>query len=80
MIAKVTGAAQLTLPAQILKEMGQPDYFSVSVEEGRLVLTPAQPKDAEDVREYLQGLGITEQDVVDAIQYARHNDKSPSRS
>ena len=71
MLAKVTSPTQLTLPASILQDMGCPGYFSISLDNGRIILTPTEPKNADEVRDYLNELGIDEQDVADAIQWAR---------
>ena len=39
--------------------------------DGRIVLTPVRMQQAQAVREKLQQLGITEQDVSDAVAWAR---------
>ena len=43
----------------------------VTVEGGRIVLTPVRVQKAQAVREKLEQLGITEQDVEDAVAWAR---------
>ena len=47
------------------------EYFDVTVEGGRIVLTPVRVQKAQAVREKLEQLGITEQDVEDAVAWAR---------
>jgi hypothetical protein len=43
-------------------------------ESGRHTLQrPLRPSKADEVRQYLAGLGITEQDVTDAIAWARES-------
>jgi hypothetical protein len=71
MLAKKTAKNQLTLPKAILKAVGDADYFDVSAEEGRIVLTPVRVQRADAVRAKLESLGITEGDVQDAIEWAR---------
>lgn len=71
MLAKKTSKNQLTLPKTILKAVGDATYFDVSAEDGRIVLTPVRPQDADAVRKKLEALGITEDDARDAIQWAR---------
>jgi hypothetical protein len=71
MLAKKTSKNQLTLPKAILKAVGDADYFDVSAEDGRIVLTPVRVQRADAVRTKLASLGITEDDVQDAIQWAR---------
>ncbi len=72
MLAKVTSKNQLTLPKQMLDAVGRPTYFQVDVEEGRLVLTPARIGSADAVRRKLEALGLTEADIHDAVDWARH--------
>jgi hypothetical protein len=71
MLAKKTAKNQLTLPKAILKAVGDADYFDVSAEEGRIVLTPVRVQRADAVRAKLESLGITEGDAQDAIEWAR---------
>ena len=71
MLAKVTTKNQLTLPKRMLDAVGQPTYFEVEVEKGRLVLTPARIGLADAVRRKLDTLGLSESDVHDAVAWAR---------
>ena len=71
MLAKITSKNQLTLPKAIVKEFPGTDYFDIQVEAGRIVLTPLKLSRADAVRKKLAALGITEQDVKDAIKWAR---------
>ena len=71
MLAKLTSKNQLTLPKAIMQQMDNPEYFSVALEDGRIVLTPMQVRPADAVRNKLAALGITETDVDDAVQWAR---------
>jgi hypothetical protein len=67
MLAKLTSKNQITLPKGPLSEVEATDYFDVTVENGRIVLTPVRMQQAQAVRQKLEQLGITEQDVEDAI-------------
>jgi hypothetical protein len=71
MLAKVTSKNQLTLPKRALEAVGQPTHFEVAVEDGRLVLTPARLAAADAVRRKLAALGIGEQDIEEAVAWAR---------
>ena len=71
MLAKVTSKNQLTLPKAILQQMGDVEYFDVQADEGKIVLTPMKVYPADTVRDKLQNLGISENDVADAITFAR---------
>lgn len=71
MLAKRTSKNQLTLPKAIIQETGATDYYDVSAENGRIVLTPVRIQQANVVRRKLESLGITDSDVGDAIAWAR---------
>jgi len=71
MLAKRTSKNQITLPKAIVRATGASEYYEVSVEEGRIILTPARVQQADAVRAKLRELGIEESDVGDAIQWAR---------
>lgn len=51
--------------------MDAAEYFEVSVENGRIVLTPVRVQRAQAVRDKLGQLGITEEDVDAAVAWAR---------
>jgi hypothetical protein len=71
MLAKLTSKNQLTLPKSIVTSIPKTDYFEVEVENGRIMLTPVRMQQADAVRAKLDALGINDQDVLDAIQWAR---------
>jgi hypothetical protein len=71
MLAKLTSKNQITLPKAAVTSVDAAEYFDVTVEGGRIVLTPVKIQKAQAVREKLEELGITEQDVEDAIAWAR---------
>jgi uncharacterized membrane protein (DUF485 family) len=71
MLAKLTSKNQLTLPTAVVSEVDAAEHFEVAVENVRIVLTAVRIQRAQAVRDKLQQLGITEQDVEDAIAWAR---------
>jgi hypothetical protein len=71
MLAKLTSKNQLTLPKSVVQSVGQAEYYDVTVDAGRIVLTPVRIQQADAVRAKLEALGIDEQDVNDAIAWAR---------
>jgi hypothetical protein len=73
MLAKRTAKNQVTLPKSIVQAVGDADYYDVSAENGRIVLTPVRIQQADAVRSKLAELGITEDDVPDAITWARNH-------
>lgn len=71
MLAKLTAKNQITLPKAIVSEVDAAEYFDVAVENGRIVLTPVRVQPAQAVRDQLQRLGINEEDVAQAVAWAR---------
>lgn len=71
MLAKLTSKNQITLPKAAVASVEAAEYFDVSVESGRIVLTPVRVQPAHAVRDKLAQLGISEQDVRDAVDWAR---------
>ena len=71
MLAKLSSKNQLTLPKALVAQMDAAEYFKVSVENGRIVLTPVRVQRAQAVRDKLGQLGITEEDVDAAVAWAR---------
>ena len=70
-VAKRTTKNQLTLPKAIVEQAGLADYYDVVCDNGRIVLTPLHPGGVEAVRTRLQELGIQEDDVAKAVDWAR---------
>lgn len=71
MLAKLTSKNQLTLPKAVLADFPGTEYFEVSEENGRIVLTPVRLNRAGAVRSKLADLGLAEADIADAITWAR---------
>ncbi|MYA09122.1 MAG: AbrB/MazE/SpoVT family DNA-binding domain-containing protein [Holophagales bacterium] len=71
MLAKLTSKNQLTLPKAATAAVETTEYFDVTTENGRIVLTPVRINRADAVRAKLAELGISEVDVADAVRWAR---------
>jgi len=71
MLAKRTAKNQITLPKALVEAAGNSDYYDVTVEDGRIVLTPVRVQRADAVRDKLAELGICEDDIDDAVAWAR---------
>lgn len=71
MLAKRTSKNQLTLPKAIVQAVDETEYFDVSTENGRIVLTPVRLQQADAVRAKLHTLGISEDSIKDAVAWAR---------
>ena len=73
MLAKMTSKNQITLPKAVVTRVAAADYFDVEVVEGRIVLTPVRISKADALRDKLAELNLTEQDITDAVQWARRD-------
>ena len=71
MLAKLTSKNQLTLPKSITQAIGQSEYFEIKVENGQIILTPVKIQRANAVRAKLAASELTEQDITDAVTWAR---------
>ena len=71
MLAKLTSKNQLTLPKAVIADFPGSEYFDVTKENGRIVLTPVRLTRAGAVRAKLAELGISKADVAEAVAWAR---------
>jgi hypothetical protein len=71
MLAKLTAKNQLTLPKSITNEIEPTEYFDVKVQNGQIILSPVKIHRTDAVRAKLADLGVTEQDVLDAVDWSR---------
>ena len=71
MLAKLTSKNQLTLPKAVVSAFHGTEYFDVTNENGRIVLTPVRLTRADAVRSKLADLGLSEADVAEAVEWAR---------
>ncbi len=71
MLAKLTSKNQLTLPKAVIADFQGSEYFDVTKENGRIVLTPVRLTRAGAVRAKLAELGISKADVAEAVVWAR---------
>ena len=56
----------------MVEQAGLADYYDVTCDQGRIVLTPLHPGGASAVRTRLRELGISEADLTDAVEWARN--------
>lgn len=71
MLAKLTSKNQLTLPKAVTQAVGAAEYFEVEARGGQIVLTPVRIQRGDAVRAKLAELNLGEQDVADAVAWAR---------
>jgi hypothetical protein len=74
MLAKLTVKNQLTLPKAVATRFAGVKYFDVSTDGMSITLHPLQRSRVQEVWEHLEKLGITEQDVSDAVAWARQTE------
>ncbi|MDX8390564.1 MAG: AbrB/MazE/SpoVT family DNA-binding domain-containing protein [Mariprofundaceae bacterium] len=70
MLAKKTIRNQITLPKSIISHFEGVDYFDVKEDGGKIILLPVRPA-GDVVRERLASLGLNDQDIKDAMNWAR---------
>jgi hypothetical protein len=71
MLAKMTSKNQLTLPKSITASIGPAEYFDIEARNGQIVLTPVRIQRGDAVRAKLAELDLSEQDITDALAWAR---------
>lgn len=71
MLAKMTAKNQLTLPKSVTAAVGPAEYFDVEARNGQIVLTPVRIQRGDAVRAKLVELDLNEQDIADAVAWAR---------
>ncbi|MCM8625074.1 AbrB/MazE/SpoVT family DNA-binding domain-containing protein [Accumulibacter sp.] len=73
MLAKLTAKNQLTLPKAVTNAIGPAEYFDVQARDGQIILTPVRIQRGDAVRAKLAELDLDEQDVADAVAWARQS-------
>ena len=79
MLAKVTSKNQLTLPKSITAAIGPTEYFEVEAKDGQIILTPVRIQRADAVRAKLAALDLSEEDIADAVAWARKRARKTSK-
>lgn len=67
----MTSKNQITLPKAVVSSVAAADYFEVEAVEGRIVLTPVRISKADALRDKFAELDLTEQDIANAVDWAR---------
>ena len=70
-LAVVSDKNQLTISEGVLANFPDADCFEATVEDGRIVLTPYEITTIEGIWAKIAALGITEEDVAEAVRWAR---------
>ena len=79
MLAKKTSKNQITLPKEIVKAFPDAQYFDVSIRDNTIRLMPVKitpvSSSLDRVRDKIEKLGLTQEEVDGAIQWARSRKK-----
>ena len=72
-IAILTSGKVLIIPESVYADFPGVKGFTVAREAGRIILTPIPPEPValEEIQQHLAAQGLTEQDIADAVKWAR---------
>ena len=73
-LAKLPTKNQLTISKAVATRFSGVEYFDLSTDGSAIVLRPLRTSRLDEVHAKLEQLGITEQDVTDAIAWARQSE------
>ena len=73
MLAKMTSKNQITIPKKIIEQLPDIDYFEVELVDGVVMLKPLVTYNTslEKIRAKVKKLGLQENTVKEAIEWAR---------
>ena len=73
MLAKMTSKHQITIPKKIIEQLPDVEYFEVELKDGVVMLKPLRVYDTnlEKIRTKIKKLGLQENTVKEAIEWAR---------
>lgn len=73
MLAKLTSKNQITIPKSILSQLPNVKYFDVELEDDVVIFRPVKVygTDLGQIRAKMKKLGLTEESVPEAVQWAR---------
>ena len=71
LLARLTDRNLLVIPTVVTDEFPGIETFEVSIHDGNITLTPLRIESADEVRDKLAARGITEEDVAEAVKWAR---------
>ena len=77
MLAKLSSKSQITIPPAIMEQFPGNEYImDVTVEDGRIVLTPVRATRADEVRADIERLGVADDDVAAAVKQVRQDSQN----
>lgn len=69
-VAMLSDGNLIAVPKSVADAYADTAFFEITQEDGRLVLTPHQ-RDPQALSDHFAALGITEEDVAEAVKWAR---------
>ena len=71
LLARLTDRNLLVIPTVVTGEFPGIETFEVSIQDGKIILTPLDLPSADEVRDELAARAIAEEDVAEAVKWAR---------
>ena len=76
MLCKRTYKNQITIPKKVMEKFADVEYFEATAADGKIVLEPVEisvrrKSSLDQVRKKMSALGVTPQDIDEAIAWAR---------
>ena len=76
MLCKRTYKNQITIPKKVMEKFADVEYFEATASNGKIILEPVEiavrrKSSLDQIRKKMSALGVTPQDVDEAIAWAR---------
>ncbi len=73
MLAKISAKNQITIPKDVMSRFRGVQYFDVEHQDETIILKPVKvfDKDIDEIRKKIQNLGLSQNCVSEAVQWAR---------
>lgn len=71
MVTRLVDKREVQLPDVVLRDFKNVEFFEITSDGVRIVLTPVSASRADLLRQKLDQLDLSEQDIEDAVRWAR---------
>ncbi len=72
MVTRLVDKREVQLPDVVLRDFKNVEFFEITSDGVRIVLTPVSTSRADLLRQKLDQLDLSEQDIEDAVRWARN--------
>ncbi len=72
MVTRLVDKREVQLPDVVLRDFKNVEFFEITSDGVRIVLTPVSASRADLLRQKLDQLDLSEQDIEDAVRWARN--------